>query len=616
MLKKIFFLIVFAAFVIHSNAQTGFTLTVSQRDMSMDDELYVDYTVNGTREDVGMPQVNLDSWNVLSGPNTSTNFSIINGKRSSSVAYGFVLKPKRTGQLTVPAAEIVIGGNVYKSNSVTVNVHAGRSGNNAGQQQPPPSRRGGSIFDIFDDIFGEPSTPRNPSMRPGQSAAEFMKENNFVKVTPSKQIVYIGEPILVTYEFYSGMSLTSANVIKQPSFNGASVIEMTEEKPPFKTNHNGREYMVSRIRQAQLIPLKTGNITLEPAEVATEIMVNDNYGLSANKQSTTIKNAPLNITVQPLPPGAPAGFSGNVGQFSISANVERTNLPAGETNYLTVTINGEGNIDGIKQPVINFSNDIQSFQATDSQSVNKQIFPMQGTKIFKIPFIGQNEGAAVIPAISFSYFDNIENAYKTVTTQPINITFTAPLKKGVFEREVDSKGYSRTGWILIVGAIGILVIAGLLFFGRKKKDNQSAKKQEPNIKPINPNNYTAHPQKEVVANNNNNSIPKATTAQIQQQMRNNITNEIAVLDTIAEENNFYSKAKSTLLQIVRYKLNTDTYSEYSLMEELKQSNFSDIQKQDYKNLLDKINKGSYLPIVNMQERQEVLNELKYIFQNR
>ena len=614
MLKKIFFLFIFTVVAASLNAQIDFTLTVSQRDMSMDDELYVDYTVSGTREDVGMPQVNLDSWNVLSGPNTSTNFSIINGKRSSSIAYGFVLKPKRTGQLTVPAAEIVIGGNVYKSNSVTVNVHAGRGGNNAGQQQPPPSRRGGSIFDIFDDIFGEPSAPRNPSMRPGQSAAEFMKENNFVKVTPSKQIVYIGEPILVTYEFYSGMSLTSANVIKQPSFNGASVIEMTEEKPPFKTNHNGREYMVSRIRQAQLIPLKTGNITLESAEVTTEIMVNDNYGLSANKQTATIKNAPMNITVQPLPPGAPAGFSGNVGQFSISSNVERTSLPAGETNYLTVTINGEGNIDGIKQPVINFSNDIQSFQAADSQSVNKQIFPMQGTKIFKIPFVGQKEGSVVIPAVSFSYFDNTENAYKTATTQPINITFTAPLKKGMFEREVDNQGYSRTGWILIIVAIGILALAGLLLFGRSKNKNKTVA-EEPNIKPINPNNYKAKPQKHIPENNTGNAVTKATTAQIQQQMRNNITGEIAMLETLIEENNFYSKAKNNLLQIIRYKLNTDTYSEYSLMEELKQSGLSETQKQDYKNLLDKINKGSYLPIVNMDERKQVLNELKYIFQN-
>ena len=616
MLKKNFFLLfIFTAVVVSLNAQVDFTLTVSQRNISIDDELYIDYTVKGTSKDVGMPMVNFNSWDVISGPNTSTRISFVNGKRSSSVAYSFVLKPKNTGQLTVPSAEIAIEGNTYKSNSVTVNVArgGGRSGNNSTQQRP--GRSSGSIFDIFDDIFGEPSQPRNPSMRPGQSPSEFMKENNFVKVTPSKQIVYIGEPILVTYEFYSGMSLSSANVAKQPSFNGASVIEMTEEKPPFKTNHNGREYMVSRIRQAQLIPLKTGNITLESAEVATEIMVNDNYGLSAKKQTATIKNAPMNITVQPLPPGAPAGFSGNVGQFSISSNVERTSLPAGETNYLTVTINGEGNIDGIKQPVINFPNDIQSFQAADSQSINKQIFPMQVTKIFKIPFVGQKEGSVVIPTVSFSYFDNIENAYKTVTTQPINITFTAPLKKGIFEREVDNEEYSRTGWILIIVAIGILVLTGLLLFGRNKYKNKTITTDQPNIKPINPNNYKAQPQKQIAANNTGNPIPKATTAQIQQQMRNNITGEIAKLEMLIEENNFYSKAKSNLLQIIRYKLNTDTYPEYSLMEELKQSTLSETQKQDYKNLLDKINKGSYLPIVNMDERKQVLNELKYIFQN-
>ncbi len=589
-------------------AQIDFTLSVSQRDISMDDELYVEYTVNGARRDAGMPMVNFNDWTVVSGPNTSSSLSIINGKRSSSVAYSYTLIPKRTGALTVPSAQIAIEGNFYNSNSVTVNVSrgSGNSGNNSAQ--PPPSRGRGSIFDIFDDIFGEPDRPRNPSMRPGQSPTEFMRENNFVKVTPSKNIVYIGEPFLATYEFYSGMTLTSANVSKQPSFNGASVIEMTEEKPPYKTTHNGKEYLVSRIRQAQLVPLKTGTIVLESAEVATEIMVNDNYGLSAKKQSAIIKNAPVNIIVQPLPPGAPAGFSGNVGQFTISANVNRTNLPAGETNYLTVTITGEGNVDGIKLPVINLPDNIQSFQAADSQNVNKQIFPMQGTKIFKIPFIGQKEGAAVIPAISFSYFDNEENSYKTATTQPINISFTAPLSKGVFERQVNEKGYSRTGWIFLIAAIGVLVMAGFFLFNKKKKTTTPSK--EPNIKPINPNNYKALPQQPQ-------TLPTTTaTVQLQQQQRKHLEEQVATLGISLQDAGFYSKAKNIVLAFIRYKLNTDTYSEYSLLEELKQSNLNDADKNDIKKLLDKINKGSYLPIVNMEERKQVAAEIKYIFQNK
>ena len=83
-MPKRFFLIALLALLSFSlQAQIDFTLTVSQREISTDDDLFVEYTVNGTREDVGMPMVNFVDWDIISGPNTSTQATRA-GSRSSA----------------------------------------------------------------------------------------------------------------------------------------------------------------------------------------------------------------------------------------------------------------------------------------------------------------------------------------------------------------------------------------------------------------------------------------------------------------------------------------------------------------------------------------------------
>lgn len=596
MFKKAFLItfLTLAAFI--TNAQINFSLSVAEKSISLNDQLYVTYTLSGTSKDVGMPLINFNDWDVISGPNTSVTQSWVNGKSSASIAYSFVLQPKQSGSLTVPSAEIAVHGKNYKSNAATVNVSKG-NGQNRAQTQPSQPRGRTSIF----DIFGEPSRPSAPSMRPGQSPQDFMKENNFVKVTPAKTIAYIGEPILVTYEFYSGMRLAGINVTKQPSFNGAGVIEMMEEKEPYKTIDNGKEYIVYRVRQVQLIPLKTGIITLDPAEVTADIMVNDNYGLSATKQSVIIKNNPVNITVQPLPPNKPQGFNGNIGQFSISANVERTTLPAGENNYLTVNITGKGNIEGIKLPNITYPDKIQPFTPADSQSVNKQVFPMEGSKIFKIPIIGRAEGSATIPAFSFSFFDNTDNGYKTVATQPITLTFTPPLQKGKYELPISSDASDKK-YLWVLGAIALLAIAAFALSGSKKNKPRRANNRQSENEETQENIM----QKKFVAPAVPPPSPVFTTT--------GLSKELVILEHEIQEPGFYAKAKKILIANLQQQLQSNSASEFALMEELKASSLSNLLKDDYDHLWKKINKGLYLPLVNIEERKQILETLKYLAQ--
>src|SRR5947209_275696 len=55
------------------------------------------------------------------------------------------------------------------------------------------------------------------------SDVNMLKQKMFVKVTASKHKVFVGEPIMVTYEFYSSLRLNNQpTVAQQPQFTGWS----------------------------------------------------------------------------------------------------------------------------------------------------------------------------------------------------------------------------------------------------------------------------------------------------------------------------------------------------------------------------------------------------------
>ena len=71
------------------------------------------YTVN-THDAKGFRVGNITDFDILSGPNqsSSSSTSIINGQRTSSKSLTFtcILRPKKEGTYTIPAATIVAGG--------------------------------------------------------------------------------------------------------------------------------------------------------------------------------------------------------------------------------------------------------------------------------------------------------------------------------------------------------------------------------------------------------------------------------------------------------------------------------------------------------------------------
>ena len=96
---------------------------------------------------------------VLSGPNTSSSFSMMNGESSQKVRYSLVIRPAQEGTFTIPSASAEVGGK--KIETVPIQIYVGP--NPDGLPQPQPNKQADLFRMDFGDFFGR-DFPSNPIM--------------------------------------------------------------------------------------------------------------------------------------------------------------------------------------------------------------------------------------------------------------------------------------------------------------------------------------------------------------------------------------------------------------------------------------------------------------------
>ena len=133
----------------------------------------------------------------------------------------------------------------------------------------------------------------------------------------------------------------------------------------------------------------------------------------------------IEIEVLPLP-NRPANFSGGVGQFNISAQLENSEVKANDAVKLRVVVSGVGNLKLIKQPVVEFPKDFDRYDAKVTDKSRLTTNGVEGSMIYDFLAVPRHQGKYDIPPVEFTYYDVSSNSYKTVKTE----SFTLNVQKG------------------------------------------------------------------------------------------------------------------------------------------------------------------------------------------
>ncbi len=380
--------------------------------VAVGEQFRLSYTVN-TDDVKGFRAGNIpDEFDVLMGPSTSTqsSYQLVNGhmSSSSSVTYTYILSANKNGSFTIPAAQAQVGGKTIHSNELRIKVSGQAQSGQGGRQQ---GRAGEEVRPAGSTISGS---------------------DLFIKVSASKQHVREQEPILLTYKVYTLVGLTqlSGKMADLKSFYTREV-PLPQEKSFKVENFNGRPYRTVTWQQYVMFPQATGkleipSITYEGLVVQQNRNVDPfeaffNGGSGYIEVKKQIKAPGITIQVDPLPQ-RPTNFSGGVGQYTISATIDKTEVKANDPVKLQVVVSGVGNMKLLKQPIVNFPKDFDSYDAKVTDKTKLTTQGLEGSIVYDFLAVPRHQGEYEIPAIEYVYFDTRSNSYKTVKTEPFKLS--------------------------------------------------------------------------------------------------------------------------------------------------------------------------------------------------
>lgn len=378
----------------------------TQRVVSADEMFNVVFTVEGSKPssfDWDPGEGFQLRWGPQESSSSSHSVTIVNGKvQSSSVksyTYTYLLMPNGPGQFRLPEAEAVIDGKTVRSRSVTVTVVADAE-SEAAPQQAAPSQG-------------------------AQAAGEAAPNTDISLVLNfSKTKVVVGESLNASLILRQRADIAGFEDVKFPVFHG---FWSQETYAPnniewHRESIGGKIYNVATLRSYKLVPQRTGEVTVDPAELVCVVNVrtprrrtgnpfDDFFGDDYARVRRKVSTRPVTIHVSPLPSGAPASFCGGVGKFSISASLSKDSLATHDAAALIVKVRGDGNLSLTETPKVNFPPDFETYDVKVTEG--------KGEKTFEYPFIPRSKGDFVLGPVEYSYYDIDAGRYATVRSQEL-----------------------------------------------------------------------------------------------------------------------------------------------------------------------------------------------------
>ncbi len=386
--------------------------------LTLDDQLVLTIRVKGANV-FSEPRIpSRGNFDVLSR-GSSSHIEMINGHLSASKEYTYVLAPKNVGDFDIGPISVEVQGVEYTAGPMTIHVVSGGSA-------PAPIPPTGNF----------PATPGwNPpsagNLPPSQTPDSGQYKDIFATAEVDNKNPYVGEQTIYIFRLYTSRNVDAAK-LDLPDFHDFWNEEIQKENKYYK-ELGGRKYVVSEFRVA-LFPSKAGALTVGEATVKGEFeepsnpannLFNDpffSFRTPLSFRPRVIKAPPVEVQVQELPSGAPAGFKGLVGTFTLDHEISKTELTVGETATLTVRVSGSGNIkDAMFEPNFQIPN-LKVYDDKPVLDLKKTPSGVTGVKTFKYALVPEAPGRIQIPSLGISYFDPKKQSYETPTTSAFEIS--------------------------------------------------------------------------------------------------------------------------------------------------------------------------------------------------
>ena len=341
----------------------------------------------------------------LPGEQTSTRLEFINGRRSESrsVGIGYELIARRTGQFTIPAFTVTVGGKTLSTKPFLLNAVVSETGDL-----------------LIASITCEPST-----MYVGQEG-----ELN-LEIAVKR---YREEKLGITLDEGSLWSLIGRETSSWGAFGPALQKMLSENRRPRGESRiiGDTEYIVFTISKsfdpiAPGVPV-VGDVRIRmdyPTKLArgNDLFFENRLSLAGSRPISVEATIAAVTVLSPPEGGRPAAWNGAVGSFTIEAIAKPVDVAVGDPITVTIRLTDESTtagLAGLQAPVIadlpGFLENFRVPREAASGTIDGR------SKVFTQSIRAASDSVRELPPISFVFFNPSSGGYETATTQPIAIT--------------------------------------------------------------------------------------------------------------------------------------------------------------------------------------------------
>jgi hypothetical protein len=370
-------------------ADVSVVATVDKNHIGFGDSAMLTVSVQGSQgaSPPSIPGVNGLSF---SGPSTQSSMSINNLQVSQSLSFTYLVTPSRTGEFTIPAIEVIVGGKSYLTAPIKLVVETGAAQNDSSQT-----------------LFAQ------------------------VRL-PSKQ-VYVGQtmPLQVLVFSRSDVPLKGLNGFNYEA-EGLGFKFLPNVKPGAPVVNNGESFNVQVIEGA-ISPTRTGALNFGPCVLKAQLAVQkrgrsdwpfDDFFGRVEVREVPVTIEPVPIEVLPLPAeGRPADFGGAIGEWKLDVTAKPTEVAVGDPITFTIEISGSGNIDTVPAPKLGSLDGFKTYEPTIRTT--KDDLNTMGERVIQQVLIAKSTGVKELPEVRLTYFDPVAKDYKTAAQSPIKLVVKA-----------------------------------------------------------------------------------------------------------------------------------------------------------------------------------------------
>lgn len=428
-------------------AQGSAEATVDADRIGIEDTLTL--TVSVPEERGGAPVLpDLAGFEVL-GSQRMSRTEIVNFQMTRATEWIYRLRPLAVGELTIP--EIPVPG--YQP-TLPIRVRVEQGSLRPGAPDPFAS----PFSSPFPSPFGL-GDPFDRLRRRDPPAPEVREDDLFVRAEAPDSEVYVGEQVLVLYRLWSRLPVFAAAPVElaQPEgfwteelelpdvpwqergLSGNEIRERRSLPGPRRERRtlNGVEYDTVPLLMRAVFPTGAGERELPGPrfEIGIEGARRSFFG---PEQVVVAREAPaVTIRAEPLPEaGRPAGFTGAVGDYRLSAEVRRDGsalgdraAAAGEALVLRVELAGTGNLRAAGTPVLPEGPEAQrAFRFFDPDASSETGLHEEGAglafggrQVWEFPMVPEAGGVRNVAAVTLDVFNPRTGAYEELASDPLRI---------------------------------------------------------------------------------------------------------------------------------------------------------------------------------------------------